>query len=80
MNNTYEYNFELSKEFAQKMDREDSLRNFRDRFYIPKDTIYLDGNSLGLLSKDSEKAIERIINEWKKVHAGLDEEKRKKIQ
>ena len=65
MTNGYEYNFELSKDFAQKMDRDDPLRKFRDRFYIPQDTIYFDGNSLGLLSKDSEKAIERIINEWK---------------
>jgi len=60
MINNYEYNFKPSKNFAQKMDIDDPLRHFRERFYIPKDTIYLDGNSLGLFSKDSK--INRAYN------------------
>ena len=43
-------NFETGMDFARQMDREDTLRGFRDRFYIAdEDTIYLDGNSLGRL-------------------------------
>lgn len=57
--------FEISEDFAKKLDAEDTLAQFRERFYIPKDTIYVDGNSLGLLSKDSEISLQRVINEWK---------------
>ncbi|NHJ04054.1 MAG: kynureninase [Candidatus Heimdallarchaeota archaeon] len=57
--------FEISEDFAKKLDAEDTLAQFRKRFYIPQDTIYVDGNSLGLLSKDSETSLQRVINEWK---------------
>mgnify|MGYP006304901859 FL=1 len=58
-------NFETSRDYAMKMDQKDSLAKYRDRFYIPLNKIYLDGNSLGLLSKDSEQYINRIVDEWK---------------
>lgn len=61
------YDFETSKKFADKLDKEDPLKNYKDRFYIPDDTIYLDGNSLGLLSKDAEQSINRVLNEWKEL-------------
>ncbi|MDH5788622.1 MAG: aminotransferase class V-fold PLP-dependent enzyme, partial [Candidatus Bathyarchaeota archaeon] len=32
---------------------------------MPKETIYVDGNSLGLLSKDSESSVFRVLDEWK---------------
>ncbi|MFX0151219.1 MAG: kynureninase [Candidatus Hodarchaeota archaeon] len=57
--------FSTDKEFATQLDSEDPLKNFRDQFYIPPDTIYLDGNSLGLLPKEAEKSLLRVINEWK---------------
>ena len=56
--------FEPTEEFARELDRKDPLQ-FRDRFYIPQDTIYMDGNSLGLLSKDAEKSLLRVVDEWK---------------
>ena len=59
------YNFSLSEEFAKNLDEEDDLKLFKDRFYINKDIIYMDGNSLGLLSKDSEASLLRVINEFK---------------
>ena len=49
------YKFEAPCEFAEKMDREDKLAAFRDRFYLREGIIYMDGNSLGLCSKDAEK-------------------------
>ncbi|MFW9924294.1 MAG: kynureninase [Candidatus Thorarchaeota archaeon] len=59
--------FEKSEEFARKMDKEDPLAHFRERFFIQKGIIYADGNSLGLMSKDSEKALNRVISEWKSI-------------
>ena len=57
--------FETHEEFAQKLDSTDPLAKFRGRFHTPKDTIYVDGNSLGLLSKDSESSVSRVLDEWK---------------
>lgn len=62
------YTFNHDENFALKLDSQDSLSKFRDRFYIPEnETIYLDGNSLGLSSKDAELSILRVIDEWKKM-------------
>lgn len=56
---------EKTHQKAVDLDRADSLASFRQRFYIPDDTIYVDGNSLGLLSKDAEASLQRVLNEWK---------------
>jgi len=62
------YTFNQEENFALKLDSQDPLSKFRDRFYIPEnETIYLDGNSLGLSSKDAELNILRVIDEWKKM-------------
>lgn len=53
------------KEAAVKMDQDDSLKVFRDHFYIPERTLYMDGNSLGLLSMEAEYSIKRVLNEWR---------------
>jgi kynureninase len=50
---------------AQELDKRDELAPFRDRFYVPPNTIYLDGNSLGLLSKPAEQAVMRVLEQWK---------------
>jgi len=52
---------------ARRLDREDPLRRFRRRFAAPPGTIYLDGNSLGLLSRDAERALERAVRSWKRL-------------
>lgn len=50
---------------ARKLDDADPLRSWRDRFALPPDTIYLDGNSLGLLPKGvSEHVAHVIAHEW----------------
>ncbi|MFQ5512408.1 MAG: kynureninase, partial [Candidatus Krumholzibacteriia bacterium] len=50
---------------ALEMDAADHLAPFRGRFLIPPGTIYMDGNSLGLLSRDGEAALARVTAEWK---------------
>ena len=66
----YQFQFEPSEEFAHKLDSEDPLSQFRKRFYIPEGTVYMDGNSLGLLSEDAEKSLLRVLNEWKTLGIG----------
>lgn len=52
------------------MDAEDPLARFRGRFHIPGGTVYLDGNSLGLMSRDSEESVNRVMAEWKRQAIG----------
>ncbi|WP_070121328.1 kynureninase [Bacillus marinisedimentorum] len=54
-----------SKKYAQKLDGEDPLASFRKEFYIKESTTYLDGNSLGLLSKRAEQSLLGIMDSWK---------------
>ena len=50
---------------TQDRDRGDPLANFRERFALPDNTIYLDGNSLGALPRGVEAAIRDLIsNQW----------------
>ena len=55
---------------AHDLDRDDVLARFRRRFFIPTDTIYLDGNSLGLMSRDAERAVRRVLEQWKQEVIG----------
>jgi len=55
------------KDYAHKLDSQDSISHIRDRFYKNPNEIYMDGNSLGLLSKDAEESISRIVDEWKQL-------------
>ncbi|MEZ4529661.1 MAG: kynureninase [Thermomicrobiales bacterium] len=57
-------------EFARSLDSADSLARFRDRFHLLPGKIYMDGNSLGLMAKDSETAILKAIDQWKTL--GID--------
>src|SRR3954454_21404437 len=50
---------------ARTRDARDPLASFRDRFYRRPGTIYLDGNSLGLASKDAEAALLAALDQWK---------------
>ncbi|OIK08713.1 kynureninase [Bacillus sp. MUM 13] len=58
------------KEYAQGLDRDDSLKAYRDEFYTKPGSIYLDGNSLGLLSKRAEKSLLDTLNDWKTYGIG----------
>lgn len=62
--------FNTSEEFALDLDLHDPLAEFRSRFYQIPGSIYMDGNSLGLLSKDAEETLLRVLNEWKTLGIG----------
>jgi len=55
---------------AENMDRWDALKSFRDLFFIPHGTIYMDGNSLGLPPKSAETALAKTFGEWKEYAIG----------
>jgi len=49
----------------RKMDRQDPLSAYRDRFHLPKDVTYLDGNSLGALPTTTAARIQDVVTrEW----------------
>jgi len=68
--------FKNSKEGAHVLDKEDPLSCFRKRFYLLAGKIYMDGNSLGLLSRDAEEVLLRSIDQWKSlgINGWLDAE------
>ena len=55
----------LSLEGARAADAADPLRGFRDRFVLPPEVIYLDGNSLGPLPKAARVRLAEVTEqEW----------------
>lgn len=56
---------DTSQAAALALDAADPLAHFRQRFYLLPDTIYLDGNSLGLLCTDAEIEILAAVEQWK---------------
>ncbi|MBO9632101.1 MAG: kynureninase [Chitinophagaceae bacterium] len=61
-------NYQNTLEFAQEADLQDPLRNFRERFLIPKvngkESIYFTGNSLGLQPKTTKDYVLQELNDW----------------
>lgn len=66
--------YENSPAFARRLDADDPLRHFRDRFHIPQragvDLTYLCGNSLGLQPKTARAALEQELTTWQ--HLGVE--------
>ena len=60
----------LTLDDAIGRDARDPLAAFRKRFYLPPERIYLDGNSLGLASRDAEAAVVEALQEWKALAIG----------
>lgn len=50
---------------AAEFDAADPLGGYRERFILPENVIYLDGNSLGALPKDTPKRVQEVVEgEW----------------
>jgi kynureninase len=60
-------NFKLGEDYAIKLDETDPLAVYKERFYDLPGCIYMDGNSLGLISYDAESTLLRVLDEWKKL-------------
>ncbi|PSP38022.1 kynureninase [Halobacteriales archaeon QH_7_65_31] len=57
---------EETRAMARAADDSDPLAPFRDRFDVPG--TYMDGNSLGALSRDAERSLDRAVDQWR-THA-----------
>ncbi len=61
--------YKSSLEFAKEKDLNDSLRSYRERFFIPVidgiETVYFTGNSLGLQPKMVKSYLEEELDAWK---------------
>jgi len=56
--------FQPGAAFARRLDEQDELHSYRDAFAIPDpDLIYLDGNSLGRLSRLAAQHTRRVVDE-----------------
>ena len=55
----------MTLDAARALDAADPLRPFRERFSLPEETIYLDGNSLGALPTATPARIAEVVaREW----------------
>ncbi|WHY86903.1 kynureninase [Neobacillus novalis] len=61
---------DASEAYAISLDEKAELTKFRDEFYLQKDHYYMDGNSLGLLSKRAEETLLNSLEDWKRF--GID--------
>jgi kynureninase len=66
--------FNTTPAFATQADAADELASFKQEFHFPKhngkDVIYFCGNSLGLLPKNAEPAIQTELKSWRDVAIG----------
>lgn len=63
-----ENNFHNSREAAQRLDAQDELRHFREKFLIPevagKEQVYFLGNSLGLQPRGAQEYVGLVMQQW----------------
>ncbi|MFC4077829.1 kynureninase [Salinithrix halophila] len=57
--------FQPTMDYAEQLDAQDELAAFRKEFYLDEETIYLDGNSLGLLSRRAEASLTEVLSAWR---------------
>jgi kynureninase len=62
--------FHTDEHFARRLDESDPLSLLRQRFHVPPGKIYMLVNSLGLMPKAAEAAVERVMAEWRDL--GID--------
>jgi kynureninase len=48
----------------EAMDRDDPLRTLRDAFMLPDGVVYLDGNSLGALPRETPARLQQVAGQW----------------
>ena len=48
---------------CRALDAQDPLRALRDLFFIPEGTIYLDGNSLGVMPRSAPARVAEVVTQ-----------------
>lgn len=59
-----------SEEYARRLDLSDELARFKEEFYVEGGVVYMDGNSLGLLSRRAEKTLLDVLGDWREFGIG----------
>lgn len=69
-------NYQFTNDLAQakKLDEKDPLAKIRDHFYIKPGQIYMDGNSLGLASKEAVASLQEMTKVWQDKAIGMWDE------
>jgi len=67
--------FSADEDFALRLDADDRLRSFREKFHLPlgengQSLIYFAGNSLGLMPKSARRIVEQELDDWARL--GVD--------
>ncbi|HSV63108.1 MAG TPA: kynureninase, partial [Chthoniobacterales bacterium] len=67
--------FSADEDFALRLDADDPLRSFREKFHLPlgensEPLIYFSGNSLGLMPKSARRIVEQELDDWARL--GVD--------
>ena len=62
--------FDVDASFAHRLDAEDPLCSIRERFHLPDGTIYMLGNSLGLMPHAAEEGVRCVMEEWRERAIG----------
>ncbi|RIW32258.1 kynureninase [Bacillus salacetis] len=57
--------YSVKEDYAAEQDKLDALSHFKNEFYIRDGWYYMDGNSLGLLSKRAENSLLTSLEDWK---------------
>ncbi len=55
----------LNDQHIAEPSEDERARYFRSQFYVPDGQIYMDGNSLGLLCRPAEDALNRVVADWR---------------
>lgn len=64
--------FENTAKFAMRLDADDPMKGFRNRFHIPQansggEAIYFTGNSLGLQPKTARSYVDQELDDWARL-------------
>jgi len=65
-----DFPFRTDEDHARELDTADPMAGVRERFNIPEGTVYMLGNSLGLMPKASDEAVARVMGEWRDMGIG----------
>lgn len=52
---------------AKEYDSKDEFQQYRNEFFLQPGKIYMDGNSLGLMSKQAEVKVDELMDSWKQL-------------
>ncbi len=55
---------------AARLDDADPLSALADRYHVPENVLYMDGNSLGPASDAALASLERVVDEWRELLIG----------